>query len=364
MKIDPEFQNLIDPLLPEELEQLTKNIIADGCRDPLVVWGGVLIDGHNRFKICTENEIHYSTKSMNFKNRSQVKEWIIENQFGRRNISNFTRAELALELEDLFKEKAKENLKLSKGRGKKGLATLPKVKPENTREEVAKKAKVSSRTIGKVKTIQKKATPEQKKRLKSGEETINKIYNEIKKEEKKEEYIDRIKECELSTEKKYRVIYADPPWFYGNSRIAGDAKDHYSTMKTEKICKLPVKDLSEKDSVLFLWVTSPLLEDGLKVINEWGFKYKSSFVWDKVKHNFGFYNSMRHEFLLIATRGKGVPENPEQLDSVVSIEKTKKHSEKPEKFREIIDLLYPNGKRIELFSRSKHENWETWGNEV
>jgi N6-adenosine-specific RNA methylase IME4 len=116
--------------------------------------------------------------------------------------------------------------------------------------------------------------------------------------------------------------------------------------------------------VLFLWTTSPFLEDSFKIINSWGFKYKSSFVWDKVMHNMGHYNSVRHEFLLIATKGSCTPDEKKLFDSVQSIEKTRKHSEKPEKFREIIDTLYVYGNRIELFARKKHDHWDVYGNEV
>lgn len=164
---------------------------------------------------------------------------------------------------------------------------------------------------------------------------------------------------------KYRVIYADPPWSYGNTGLDdyGHAERHYPSMSIAELCSLPVKDLSEPDAVLFMWVTSPLLAECFPVITAWGFKYKTSFVWDKVKHNFGHYNSVRHELLLVCTRGSCTPDSDEKIDSVQTIERSDKHSEKPEAFRQIIDRLYPNGNRIELFSRTTVEGWERWGNE-
>lgn len=127
---------------------------------------------------------------------------------------------------------------------------------------------------------------------------------------------------------------------------------------------LKVREISDNNAVLFLWTTSPQLEDSFKVINGWGFKYKSSFIWDKVLHNMGHYNSVRHEFLLVCTKGKMTPQIKKLFNSIQSIERNKKHSSKPEKFREIIDTIYPNGKRIELFARQKTEGWDVWGNEV
>ena len=165
---------------------------------------------------------------------------------------------------------------------------------------------------------------------------------------------------------KYQVIYADPPWKYNDeckegAIQSGGAIKHYPVMSIEELCLLPIP--STDNAVLFLWTTSPLLEESFKVINAWGFKYKSSFVWDKVKHNMGHYNSVRHEFLLVCIRGQYTPENPKLYDSVYSEEK-KEHSKKPEKFYEIIETLYPNKTYLELFARTKRKGWMSWGNEI
>ena len=165
-----------------------------------------------------------------------------------------------------------------------------------------------------------------------------------------------------TTDKLYRVIYADPPWSYNdkqNVEVLGGAEKHYLTMPLQDICDLPVP--SADNAVLFIWVTSPLLEDVFKVIKSWGFKYKSSFVWDKVAHNMGHYNSVRHEFLLIATKGSCTPDVQKLYDSVVSIERTE-HSRKPKEFRDMIDTLYPYGDRLELFAREAPKGWDVWGN--
>jgi len=170
----------------------------------------------------------------------------------------------------------------------------------------------------------------------------------------------------------YRVFYADPPWRYSDSGVIGKsdnygrAERHYPTLSIDELCAMgeQIKDISEDNAVLFLWATSPMLENAFKVINAWGFKYKTSFVWDKVRHNFGHYNSVRHEFLLVATRGSCVPDVDLKFDSVVSVERSDKHSEKPVEFRNIIETLYPHGSRIELFARETHENWNAWGNEA
>jgi len=110
------------------------------------------------------------------------------------------------------------------------------------------------------------------------------------------------------------------------------------------------------------WTTSPKLFECKAVIDAWGYEYKTSMVWDKVKHNVGYYVSVRHEFLLIATRGSCLPDNPKLHDSVIVKERTE-HSAKPEVFYEIIEDIY-KGKKIELFARGKErKGWTFWGNQ-
>lgn len=166
-------------------------------------------------------------------------------------------------------------------------------------------------------------------------------------------------------EGKYEIIYADPPWQYGDKLTEnyGTVEHHYSPMSIKEICDMPIEDRAAENSVLFLWVTSPILAECWDVISAWGFEYKASFVWDKIKHNYGHYNSVRHEFLLICTRGSFLPQSNKLFDSVQSIERTSRHSEKPEQFRKIIEEMYPEGKRIELFARKNTQGWSVYGDE-
>ena len=169
---------------------------------------------------------------------------------------------------------------------------------------------------------------------------------------------------------RYRVIYADPPWWYGTPQHSKTEQvatlgTHYPSMKTGAICDLPVGDMAADNAVLFLWATSPLLFEAKAVIDAWGFTYKASIVWDKVLHNVGHYVSVRHEFLLICTRGSCLPDSDKLHDSVVSIERTA-HSAKPEQFRDIIDEMYTpvKGDRLELFARAATpKHWASWGNQ-
>ncbi len=164
MKIDNEFKNLIPPLEKDEYTQLKSSIKEEGVRDPLIIWKGILIDGHNRKEIADELKIKYNTQEKKFKDRNEVVIWIINNQLGRRNISLYDRTRLALMKEDILKPIAKENMSLSKGKGVKG---LQKSVTLNVQKQVAKIAKVSHDTVSKVKYIEEEADDKQKKDLSS-----------------------------------------------------------------------------------------------------------------------------------------------------------------------------------------------------
>lgn len=182
IQIDGEFESLIPRLTEEEFSQLEENIQEDGCRDALVLWENILVDGHNRYKICQKHGIPFRTVQKDFANRDKAKEWIILNQFGRRNLTAFQRAELALQLKPVVKAEAKTNQKQSEGRGKKGLQISENLlRPIHTDEEIAKIAGVSRDTIRKSEVIKEEGTREQIQRARKGGtgNTVNAIYREI-----------------------------------------------------------------------------------------------------------------------------------------------------------------------------------------
>ena len=161
---------------------------------------------------------------------------------------------------------------------------------------------------------------------------------------------------------KYGVIYVDPPWRYEFSKTENrEIENQYPTMTLDDIClmKIPAAD----DCVLFMWTTSPKLQDAFSVLKAWEFEYKTCLVWVKDKIGMGYYFRQRHELLLVATRGHpGVPATHDCADSVFSAPRTK-HSEKPNGVRDLILRMYPEHKKIELFARASAEGWDSWGNE-
>ena len=202
MQILKELEVLIPPLTSEEFKQLERNILEEGIRDPLVTWNGILVDGHNRYRIAQEYDIDFVTVEKEFADMNAVKEWMINNQFGRRNLNNYQRSVLALQLEDVFKAKAKEKQKESGG-------AVPKISAEppiETRQEIAKVANVSHDTISKVKKIEATASPEIKAKASTGQISINEAYKEIKKEEKQENLENKKKEYTEQYKTQIKVV--------------------------------------------------------------------------------------------------------------------------------------------------------------
>ncbi|MFH1997650.1 MAG: MT-A70 family methyltransferase [Patescibacteria group bacterium] len=166
----------------------------------------------------------------------------------------------------------------------------------------------------------------------------------------------------LLPEGTYQVILADPPWKYNNTGFEMSAENKYPTMSVDDILN-EIKFKTTENAILFMWVTSPMLEEGLKLVNGWGFQYKTNFVWIKKNHTAGFYVFGQHELLLIAVKGNKMLPTGEKFKSIITGDNNK-HSKKPESVYEIIEKMYPNHKYLELFARNTREKWESFGNEL
>lgn len=170
-EIDPEFQAAIPPLSEAELSILTESLKAEGCRESLLVWNGLLIDGHNRYAICTEYDIPFKTSEVHFASRTDALVWIKKNQLGRRNLTDYQRAEIALSLkEDLAKLARERQLGALKQNG-----AVPAKLPERgeTRDALADMAGVSGRTLDKVERIEAEAIPEIREMARQGDVSIH-----------------------------------------------------------------------------------------------------------------------------------------------------------------------------------------------
>jgi|TARA_X000001388_G_scaffold10193_1_gene6316 N6-adenosine-specific RNA methylase IME4/anti-sigma28 factor (negative regulator of flagellin synthesis) len=371
IKIKKEFKSLIPDLTKEEYKQLEQNCLDEGIREKILVWNGFIIDGHNRYEISLKWNLEIKTETKHFKDEEAVKEWMILNQFGRRNLSNYQRSILALQLEEVFSKKAKENL----GRNQySSLANLPNTKI-NTRQELSKVAQVGERTLGMVKKIQEKATEEVKAKLSTGEVSINSAYQDIKKEENKKNRLAKIEQIKQEISKGlktpnglYDVISIDPPWEYsergGSSHNSFDAVGNragvdYPTMTVEELKKINIP--AKSDCVMFLWTTHAFLKDSFDLLNAWEFNYKATLVWDKVKMGMGRNIRMQVEFCLLATKGKPILDGSGERDIIT--EPRREHSRKPESFYTKVDNMTV-GYKLDYFAREQRKNWFTYGAEV
>jgi protein gp37 len=177
LQINPLFKALIPPLTAEEYSLLKQSINEDGCRDTLKVWNDTIVDGHNRYEICRELEVEFETEEMSFLSEDYAMVWIINNQLGRRNMTDYQKAELVLKRKNILLGKGKEKM----SDGGKGLSTLDKPS-HNTQKEMAKDAGVSSGTMARIETIAKEATEEMKEQLRNGELKVGTAYRQLQEE--------------------------------------------------------------------------------------------------------------------------------------------------------------------------------------
>ena len=173
--------------------------------------------------------------------------------------------------------------------------------------------------------------------------------------------------------KKYKIIYADPPWqyrVYSKKGQGKSAENHYHTMNIKDIMALPVDKIADKDCILFLWITFPCLKEGIEVMERWGFKYKTcGFNWvkrNKKKNTYfmglGFWTRSNSEVCLIGTKGQ--PKRVSKSVSQICDSRIMEHSRKPAEIRERIVELCGELPRIELFARDKVKGWDSLGDEI
>ena len=332
IKIKEEFKNLIPALTKEEYKQLENNCIAEGIREKILIWNGFIIDGHNRYEISLKWDLEIQTETKHFQDEEAVKEWMILNQFGRRNLSNYQRSVLALQLEEVFSNKAKEN----QVRKANSVLLISAEQKLDTRKELSKIASVGHDTIAKVKKIQAQASEEVKAKLSTGEVSINSAYQEIKKEEKKEAYKSKVIENRIETKISENIIngdslqilesledgcidvvLTDPPYgiSYKSNRsmyddaitkrgLLNDGKDEAFNL-LEKTCKV-LSRKSADNSHLYFFCSWNVFSDFERIISKY-FTIKTPLVWDKGNKGSGDLENdwgNQTELVIYCTKGK------------------------------------------------------------
>ena len=359
VKVDPEFRALIFPLAEAELSGLEESLLAEGCRDALVTWHGLLLDGHHRLEICRRRGLEFTTAEVDLEDRTAAKVWIIRNQFARRNLTPFQRAELALRLEPLIAARAKAKLSTHTAQG-----YQKSDKAEHTAAALALIAGLSHDTIWKAKALLERAAPAGIEKLRRGDATIAREHRILTMTER---YYELGKKKLVFPSGKYAVILADPPWHYESLSSQRSTESHYPTMPIEEICSMAesINRAATEETILFLWATPPLLPEALQVMAAWGFVYRTHLIWDKERPMaMGSFVWPRHELLLIGVRSGTPHPNPKGRSESIFSAPRRRHSEKPEEAYVIIEKMY-GGPYLELFARGQaRPGWAAYGNEV
>lgn len=332
LTIDNEFKNLIPPLTPDERKGLEESILSEGCRDSLIAWHGILVDGHNRYEICEKYGLPFSVTETDFESRDAVIEWIIKNQFGRRNLPLYERARLALRLKPVIAERAKENNRLGADMTNTGLQNS--VKAVNTQQEIAKAAGVSHDTIAKVEKIEASASEETKEALRRGEMSINQAYTEVKKQEKAEQraakmatikeaavtdgnlvHGDCLEEMEKLADGSIDCVLTDPPYginYVSNFRtvesevvksVANDTIED-AVMLWNNACAILERKM-KADSHLYCFTSWKVYPHFVNIIGKY-FKVKNCLIWEKNNWSMGDLDgnyAEQYEMVIFATKG-------------------------------------------------------------
>ncbi len=360
------------PMMPEpRLTELAADIQRNGLLQPIVIFEGKILDGRNREQACALAGVTPSFVDWNGENPFRFV-WSVNSQ--RRDLDVMQRAAIKLDIDDKARSWDRAHSKREQGKKK---SEAVKDQPRNsgkfdtvggsgeppTDRNHAKERHGDRHALSPAERRAeeiRKHDPELLRRVASGEVKRAQLGDKIR----------------ALPEGKFRVLYVDPPWKYGDERVGENvrsdsaAADHYPTMATEKICDFSdengrhASDLAAPDAVLFMWATFPLLEDALRVVTAWKFNYKTAIVWHKQRSNVSHYHDASCELLLICTRGSCPIEIDTRVGQMQSIARGA-HSAKPEEFRALIDKLYPSGPRVELFRRgTPPAGWVIWGNEA
>lgn len=378
LKVHP-AANFFPLLEGEEFALLLSDIRKNKQLEPVVLHDGKILDGRNRARACAELKLKLKTRT--YKGKDPVG-FVVSLNLARRHLTESQRAMAAAKIAEATHGGDRRSSGKSAGR---------------TQKQAAQVLGTSERAVRQAKRVSMIGTPELVEAVEAGKIAVSladklcdlpvkeqrKVVRETlagakpagvvrelnrKKREKKLAAISKGNEG-LGSAKQYGIIYADPAWMYdeGTTTPSRKIENQYPTMTLEEICAMPVADLAFSDAILFLWIPSPLiLEYGPPVLSAWDFTYKAQFIWHKTqkRRGTGYWNEGRHEHLLIAKRGNAPqPEVKHRYRSVIEAP-VGKHSAKPPIFREMIEQMYEDASRIELFAREAPEGWDVWGNQV
>lgn len=379
MKFHP-LSELFPLMQGREFDELVADIKAHGLREPITTLDGMILDGRNRWRAC--EAAGAEPRTCEYHGEDPLG-WVVSLNLHRRHLDESQRAIVAAKIANLGDGQRKSASPIGERAVTQGeaaqLLNVGKRSVERAREvldhgsgELIAAVESGRVSVSAAADVAELPMPVQSDIVARGEREILQAAKQIRSqraETLREERVQKIAAMAdpspaLDTVQRYPVIYADPPWRYEHAEsVTREIENHYPTMTLDDICAMPVAALATDDAALFLWATSPKLAEALRVVEAWGFSYRTCAVWHKPQIGMGYYFRQQHELLLIATRGDmPAPPPAARPGSVVTVDRGR-HSTKPAEFAEIIERMYPTLPRIELFCRSPRAGWAVWGNQ-
>jgi N6-adenosine-specific RNA methylase IME4 len=366
LHIDSRIRDLIPPLSEDEFRRLESSILTEGIRDAIIMWHPpvgqpCILDGHNRYKIACEHGLGYTLESLNLRTLEEAQRWVIDNQLARRNLSDFSRGELAVKLLAIEQGAARQRM----SQGGQGVEPVPHHEQGKARDKAAALVGISGRQLDKVRFVTEHADEGTLGALRAGTTTVGAEHRRIKAEQKKAAAIDAVEsKPEPLPDGPFDVIVADFPWAYGlrSEDATHRNREPYPPMTRKQVREFPMAKLAADDCILWLWVTNAHLLDltALEALDEWGFEPKTMLTWAKPSIGAGHWLRGQTEHCIMAVKGKPVHDLKGQ--STLLEAPRREHSRKPEEFMELVESLCP-GSKVELFAREQREGWSAWGAE-
>ena len=379
-----EFHPLADifPLLDgQDFAELVADIKAPhGLREPIVMFEGKILDGRNRYRACEAARVE---PTFTVYQGDDPVAYVVSLNLRRRHLNESQRAMVAAKLatlKDGQRADLVEGLPIGRASemlnvGERSVARAREVQ-EHGAPELIHAVEQGAVSVSAAADVAMLPQLNQREIVARGQREILRAAQDIrarKAEIRRAERIERLaatcnQSAPFPSDRRYAVLYADPPWHFNvyneESGIESAAGNHYSTMSLEEICALPVLSLASPDAALFMWTTVPHLRESFDVLVAWGFEYKTNIVWVKDKIGLGYFVRNQHELLLVATRGDMPSPSPANRPPSVISASRREHSRKPDEAYALIERMYPDLPKIELFARQARPGWAAWGNEV
>jgi N6-adenosine-specific RNA methylase IME4 len=372
----------------DEFNGLVEDIRVHGVREPIWIYDGEILDGRNRYRA---SEVAGVDCPMREYLGDDPAAFVVSLNLKRRHLTESQRGMVAAKLANLPAHRPTEdncaNLRTSQDAAaemlnvsRRTVQTAKHVQEQGAPEliQAVESGQVSVSAAADVATLPKK---EQAEIVARGEKEILQAAKAIRAEKVETKRAEKIAQTQVIAannaalpvgERKYSVIYADPPWSFDVWSGAGKdraAENHYPTMTQAEIEALPVEHMAADDCALFMWAVMPQLPEALAVIKAWGFEYKTcAFVWvkqtkdeERFATGMGYWTRANAEICLLATRGSPARLNAD-VHQVIATPRME-HSKKPADAAERIERLVP-GPYLEMFARSPRDGWDVWGNQA